>query len=212
MSSERLAELEALAAQAVGIHESWALQFSTAVPELIARVRELKHADHEADRMMVERDLALDMLALQLGGSRLLLLKLDHERAGRLQAEEEVAARLCEAVQAFLEAVATRAESPEAMARALEDLQPGWKAPDGPALLVCDGWASDRIGEVEAKLRAAEEEVARLQALIAEHESKTVCECPECASDEFGVHRPGCPWGQAAAAHRARVGEVRDDG
>lgn len=65
--------------------------------------------------------------------------------------------------------------------------------------------------------RQAEEEVARLRALIAEQDDED-CLCLACGAARIGgtcvraALAGNCPWGQAAAAHRARVEEVRDDG
>lgn len=76
-------------------------------------------------------------------------------------------------------------------------------------------FASERF--TAARLCEAVQEVARLRALIAEQDDED-CLCLACGAARIGgtcvraALAGNCPWGQAAAAHRARMGEVRDDG
>lgn len=77
-------------------------------------------------------------------------------------------------------------------------------------------------GRAELGREKAEARVAELEALLARHEHPTTQDscgplCPECSSYRDDgwrparpPHTPGCPWGQAAANHRARQTGVAD--
>lgn len=73
----------------------------------------------------------------------------------------------------------------------------------------CAWCRCDRQAEL---IRTAEARVAELEALIEENEwegySTDSILCQHCRGNQFGPgHEPACPWGQAAASHRARLAE-----
>lgn len=69
----------------------------------------------------------------------------------------------------------------------------------------------ERTGRLQAEGRVAE-----LEALIAKAQDDTDCLCLGCDASIYEgqcltvLQNQPCPWGQAAASHRARVAEVTD--
>lgn len=117
---------------------------------------------------------------------------LDHERTARLEAEA-----LAERLQADWDSNA------HVGAQALADLRCVQEA--ALDLVTCAAEAIRRADK-------AEERVAELEGLIADHEwlpEDAAALCPECEACAMGdaapsFHATGCLWGQAAANHRAR--------